>query len=85
MFAIALPGVSGPELIILAVIFSIQCFPVLLIAVGIVLVVRTQRKGGKALAPPQVAAGWLEDPSGRHQLRYWDGSSWSSIVSDEGV
>lgn len=31
------------------------------------------------------AAGWHSDPSGRHQLRYWDGQSWTDQVSDNGV
>jgi hypothetical protein len=28
---------------------------------------------------------WHPDPSGRHQLRYWDGSNWTDHVSDGGV
>lgn len=31
------------------------------------------------------AAGWLADPTGVHELRYWDGSAWSEHVSDAGV
>jgi hypothetical protein len=31
------------------------------------------------------AAGWKPDPRGRHQLRYWDGSRWTSHVADAGV
>ena len=23
-------------------------------------------------------AGWHNDPMGRHELRYWDGTQWSS-------
>lgn len=34
-----------------------------------------------AAVPPQ----WSPDPSGRHQLRYWDGGSWSHHVADGGV
>ena len=30
-------------------------------------------------------AGWQADPFGRHELRYWDGSSWTAHVSDAGV
>jgi uncharacterized protein YxjI len=30
-------------------------------------------------------AGWHNDPTGRHQLRYWDGGQWSHHVSDNGV
>jgi hypothetical protein len=33
----------------------------------------------------QVPASWLADPSGRHQLRYWDGTRWTEHVSDNGV
>ncbi len=32
-------------------------------------------------APPQ----WHPDPSGRHQYRLWDGTSWTDQVSDGGV
>lgn len=38
--------------------------------------------------PPPVAgppAGWVADPHGRHELRYWDGAAWTSHVSDGGV
>jgi hypothetical protein len=27
---------------------------------------------------------WAPDPSGRHQLRYWDGERWTEHVADEG-
>lgn len=30
-------------------------------------------------------AGWLADPTGRHQLRYWDGNAWTDNVSDSGA
>lgn len=30
-------------------------------------------------------AGWQPDPSGRHETRYWDGTVWTSSVSDNGV
>lgn len=32
-------------------------------------------------AAPVASAGWLPDPAGRHELRYWDGSVWTSDVS----
>ncbi len=32
------------------------------------------------LPPPM----WATDPSGRHQLRYWDGAAWTDFVSDDG-
>lgn len=31
------------------------------------------------------AAAWHPDPTGRHELRYWDGSQWTEHVSDQGV
>jgi hypothetical protein len=29
-------------------------------------------------------AAWLTDPSGAHELRYWDGTRWTEHVSDQG-
>lgn len=29
-------------------------------------------------------AGWRTDPSGRHEFRYWDGTTWTENVSDRG-
>lgn len=31
------------------------------------------------------AAAWHPDPTGRHELRYWDGAQWTEHVSDGGV
>jgi uncharacterized protein YxjI len=28
---------------------------------------------------------WHPDPTGRHELRYWDGSAWTDHVSDQGI
>jgi hypothetical protein len=30
-------------------------------------------------------AGWRADPTGRHELRYWDGTTWTHHVADRGV
>ena len=30
-------------------------------------------------------ANWYDDPTGRHQHRYWDGTAWTSHVSDNGI
>jgi hypothetical protein len=30
-------------------------------------------------------ASWLPDPSGAHELRYWDGAAWTPHVSDAGT
>ena len=34
--------------------------------------------------PGRPPAGWNTDPSGRHRLRYWDGTQWTAYVSDQG-
>jgi uncharacterized protein YxjI len=31
------------------------------------------------------APNWHPDPTGRHELRYWDGRAWTDDVSDQGV
>ena len=38
-------------------------------------------------APAATAAvpAWAPDPSGRHELRYWDGRAWTADVSTGGV
>lgn len=40
-------------------------------------------------SPPPAAApaagAWHPDPSGRHELRYFDGAAWTDHVSDQGV
>ena len=36
-------------------------------------------------ARPSPPANWYPDPTGSHQLRYWDGNSWTAHVSDSGV
>jgi hypothetical protein len=35
-------------------------------------------------AESSVPAGWYADPSGRYELRYWDGSAWTEHVSRAG-
>src|SRR5262245_14391084 len=32
----------------------------------------------------QDSAGWYSDPTGNHELRYWDGYTWLDNVSDQG-
>jgi Protein of unknown function (DUF2510) len=32
-----------------------------------------------------IAPGWLTDPTGRHEKRYWSGSEWTEHVTDGGV
>lgn len=31
------------------------------------------------------AAAWLPDPTGKHELRYWNGDDWTDHVADDGV
>jgi len=33
---------------------------------------------------PTVPSGWYADPSGRFELRYWDGNAWTEHVSRAG-
>jgi hypothetical protein len=35
-------------------------------------------------AASTVPAGWYADPSGRYELRYWDGNAWTEHVSRSG-
>ncbi|MEO6318935.1 MAG: DUF2510 domain-containing protein [Acidimicrobiales bacterium] len=37
------------------------------------------------VAPTARPAEWLPDPSGRHEVRWWDGARWSEHVADRGV
>ena len=32
-----------------------------------------------------IPAGWMTDPSGRHEQRYWSGSAWTEHVTDGGT
>jgi Protein of unknown function (DUF2510) len=32
-----------------------------------------------------IAPGWLIDPTGRHERRYWSGTEWTEHVSDGGI
>jgi hypothetical protein len=43
--------------------------------------------GMSAAVPMHAAAGgaWHPDPTGRHELRWWDGTAWTANVSDGGV
>lgn len=34
---------------------------------------------------PDAPEGWYPDPTGHHAKRYWDGTSWTSVVADKGV
>jgi hypothetical protein len=36
-------------------------------------------------AATAAASGWFADPLGRHELRYWDGATWTEHVADAGA
>jgi hypothetical protein len=38
-----------------------------------------------AVMPGRALAAWLPDPTGRHELRYYDGSDWTEHVSSAGT
>ena len=47
---------------------------------------------GMPVAPPEPVVpvagpelGWYPDPTGRHEVRYWDGGRWTERVADNGV
>lgn len=46
----------------------------------------TEDEAASEAAPADsgVPAGWYADPSGRYELRYWDGSAWTEHVSRAG-
>jgi hypothetical protein len=48
---------------------------------------RSQPSERTAAAPTLTAAsaGWLADPTGHHELRYWDGTVWTEHVSSAGI
>ena len=37
-----------------------------------------------AAATPAVPAAWYKDPSGRYELRYWNGTAWTEHVARAG-
>jgi hypothetical protein len=39
---------------------------------------------GGGASVPNPPANWYKDPSGRHELRYWNGSAWTEHVADGG-
>ena len=57
----------------------------LLSCVGLIIVlVMNPNAGARHLPPPPPMSQWAPDPSGRHELRLWDGRQWTANVSDQG-
>lgn len=79
MAIFGMPG--GPEIWIIFIVALFLMAPALMAALVAWLVVASKPKDVRPLAP----AGWLADPAGRHELRYWDGVAWTAHVSDAGT
>jgi len=45
----------------------------------------TQAQPSQPASQPQTPANWYPDPSGRFELRYWNGTAWTEHVSRGGV
>jgi hypothetical protein len=82
---------SGNEWVILVILVGVLALPVVII-VAIVLGTRGRRTttthaaSGAMPTPTQQSsvAGWFPDPAGRHDQRYWDGSTWTDAVVSNG-
>ena len=58
----------------------------LLGCIGLVMVcVIKPNRNAIAIPPPSPNAQWAADPTGRHELRMFDGRQWTANVSDRGV
>ncbi len=44
----------------------------------------SDREDGVTRPPVGTTAMWLPDPTGRHELRYWNGHDWTVHVADDG-
>ena len=45
---------------------------------------QTQVTASPSSSNPKVPAAWYADPSGRYELRYWDGNEWTEHVARGG-
>lgn len=52
---------------------------------GLMIAIATNQRNKQSATTPTTPAGWHPDPYGKHQLRYFDGTSWREMVSDDGV
>lgn len=67
------------------IVFLCGLFVVPIVAVLAVVAAASGSRGGKPVTTaPSAPAAWLADPSGRHELRYWNGASWTADVADAG-
>jgi hypothetical protein len=73
-------GILSPtHLIIILVIVLINVAPLAAVLFVVFALLRKQK-------PPAVVvpAGWLADPTRRHESRFWDGRQWTAAVFDGG-
>jgi len=77
------PGLGLPGGMEWAIICCMT-LPVLLLVMGILFIVNKNNNAQRTPNAPAVPAGWHPDPTGRHELRYWDGLAWTQSVSDDG-
>ena len=71
-------------------VWGVIGFLSLLLCVILFLIARSTTKPAASTAtapglPTQPPPGWYSDPTSLHELRYWDGSQWTSRVEDGGV
>ncbi|MEQ1873149.1 MAG: hypothetical protein ABL953_05420 [Ilumatobacteraceae bacterium] len=54
---------------------------------GLITLIAYARGGRNAAVapPPSPNAQWATDPTGRHELRMFDGQRWTANISDRGV
>lgn len=78
--------------IVLPVLGGFMCWIGAILAIIYLATIRPKvaaaQQGGLAFAvPPSYPAqgAWAADPTGRHQMRWWDGARWTEQVSDNGV
>ncbi len=79
MAVFGMPG--GAEWWILLVVCGGLVIPIALV-VWLVTLFGRSRQSNAFPATPAAPASWLPDPTGRHELRYWNGVSWTPSVRD---
>jgi hypothetical protein len=88
LFAVSVPGTVsglGRHLHPLPVFVWALLFWAVGIAAAVLLLRRPAREWYGFSRPPTPPGEWREDPTGRHQLRYWDGEQWTEHVADDGT
>lgn len=72
-------------------IFVVVCIPVAIV-IGVIVLVRTSKPAQPHLPPPPqsaapapTASGWVPDPTGQADQRYFDGHSWTDHVTRNGT